>query len=182
MKEYYAIGIKNVKGKRMIDNLYFNDSLFHHFLKRYLYLGKKDINNVSKKELEAFEEMIPNYIIVEKIYNDFYEVFTGVRVVSQKDRASGEGIYYDNTNYEANRSGVISLEHHRDFKKFFGKWIDNSLVNYSVLYDFVELTRQYKEFEDKRSVKTIKYTDEQQDLLDTFEDTVKKYKKTRKLK
>ncbi len=179
MKEYYAIGIRNVKGKRMIDNEYFSDSLFHHFLKRYLYLERKDINTISKKELAIFEETIPNYIIVEKIYSDFYEVFTGARIVSQKDRASGEGIYYDNTYYEQERSGVLSLEHHRDFEKFFGKWMNNSNINYSILYDFVELTRKYKEHEDKRSVKTVKYTDEQQALLDAFEETVKKYKKTR---
>lgn len=73
MKDYYVIKSKLLKGFGLKDSISFNE----YFKKNY-------------------EELYPNYLILEEINNNLYEIYTGIKIVTEIEAPYEKTLFYKN--------------------------------------------------------------------------------------
>jgi hypothetical protein len=185
MRDYYAMETKNVRGYTINLDEFKQISLYDYFLKNIAKNRNINFDNMSEEEKNTVNMYTPTFLILEKINDEFYEVYTKTQLVSEKNYKNGEGLLYVNKNYGWDTREPLSLKD-MQLDKYVEDWNLNTDECVKILQSFVNDCRLYsstsEEFKNKKKLNfemQEKKNEESTKVINDFEESVNSFPKTR---
>lgn len=172
MDTYYAIETENVKGFILLKGKIQRVSLKEVF-ELYLTDGFSD-----EKQYEKFKT--PKHIILEKIEDDFYEIYTGTKISNESDYDRKASVFYTSKNIASHLVGPSEVGYNQLYI-YAEQWIDFNDLKVEALKKFFKDAKIYIEAEKemnphKKNINRL-YRDK---IIEEFNKTLVKTKKIRK--